>query len=56
MERMGLEAKFHFLPEREGDHRRRCPDTSKIHQIIGERQYISLEDGLKIMMDTEKNI
>lgn len=50
MEKMGLEPKFRFLPEREGDHKRRRPDTTKIHGVIGEREYVSLDQGLEMML------
>lgn len=50
MEKMQLTPKFIFLPEREGDHKRRCPDTTKIHAVIGPGKYISLEDGLEMML------
>lgn len=50
MEKMGKKPEFHFLPERVGDHKRRCPDTHKIHMIIGQREYISLDEGLSRMI------
>lgn len=50
MQKMGKEPKFNFLPEREGDHKRRCPDTAKLHAAIGVQQYISLEDGIDLML------
>ncbi len=50
MKKMGMEPKFKFLPEREGDHRRRCPDTSKIHAVIGERAYLTLDEGVERML------
>ena len=36
-----------FLPEREYDHKRRCPNISKLKKIIDDNPKISLEDGLK---------
>jgi nucleoside-diphosphate-sugar epimerase len=50
MENMNKEPKFCFLPERDGDHMRRCPDTSKLHSVIGARNYISLTEGIRLMM------
>lgn len=52
MNKMEKEAKFNFLPEREGDHKRRCPDTIKLHNIIGIKQYISLEQGIDKMINS----
>lgn len=46
MRKMGMEPKFEFLPERIGDHKRRCPNTEKIHKVLGEYKYIKLEDGI----------
>lgn len=43
---MGKEPEFEFLPERQGDHMRRRPDTTKIHEVIGESGYIGLTEGL----------
>lgn len=54
MKKMGLEPAFNFLPEREGDHKRRCPDTAKLHGVIGEQKYISLEDGIDLMLRAAK--
>ena len=45
-----MEPAFNFLPEREGDHKRRCPDTAKLHSVIGEQEYIALEDGIDLML------
>ena len=50
MEKMGLEPKFRFLPEREGDHKRRCPNTDKMHAVIGTRTYITLNEGIAKML------
>ena len=50
MKKMGMEPAFTFLPEREGDHKRRCPDTAKIHAVIGERTYITLDEGIERML------
>ncbi len=50
MEKMGKEPAFNYLPERVGDHRRRCPDTSKLFSVIGGQELISLEEGVDIMI------
>lgn len=50
MQKMGMIPQFQFLPEREGDHKRRCPDTSKLHAVIGERSYITLDEGIEFML------
>lgn len=50
MSKMGKTPKFEFLPEREGDHKRRCPDTRKLHAAIGEQEYVSLEHGIDLML------
>jgi len=50
MKKMGMEPSFKFLPEREGDHKRRCPDTTKLHSIIGMQEYIELEEGVDLML------
>lgn len=54
MEKMGKEPKFVFLPEREGDHKRRCPDTSKLFSIIGDQMNITLEEGIDRMLSARK--
>lgn len=51
MKKMGLEPCFNYLPERKGDHKRRCPDIRKIHSVIGARRYISLEEGIDKMLN-----
>lgn len=55
MQKMELDPKFEFLPEREGDHKRRCPDTSRLHSAIGPRNYMSLDEGLDIMLAAANN-
>lgn len=50
MKKMQKAPAFQFLPERIGDHRRRCPDTSKLHNVIGNQGYVSLEDGIERML------
>ncbi len=50
MEKMGKKPAFEFLPEREGDHKRRCPDTSRLQAVIGSYPYITLEQGLDRMI------
>lgn len=50
MRKMGKEPQFCFLPEREGDHKRRCPDTARLHGVIGGQSYVSLEEGIDLML------
>lgn len=54
MNKMGKEPSFRFLPEREGDHKRRCPDTTKLHALIGVQEYIDLDTGIERMLHVEK--
>lgn len=50
MEKMKLTPAFEFLPEREGDHKRRCPDTTKLRAAIGYTKYIELDEGIQKML------
>lgn len=50
MRKMGKQPRFNYLPEREGDHKRRCPDTTKLCQIIGVQDNITLEEGIDRML------
>lgn len=50
MKKFNKVPKFEFLEEREGDHLRRSPDISKLLSIIGEYEFISLEDGLDTLI------
>lgn len=50
MNKMDFNPKFNFLPERVGDHKRRCPDTHKLHSVLGPRDYITLEHGIELML------
>lgn len=50
MGKMKKEPRFNFLSERVGDHKRRCPDTTKIHNVIGTKDYITLEEGIDLML------
>jgi len=36
-----------FLLEREYDHKRRCPDISKLKKLINDYPKVTLEEGLK---------
>ena len=54
MEKMGKEPKFHYLPEREGDHKRRCPDTSKLFGVIGPQRFIPLDEGVEWMLTAQQ--
>ncbi len=50
------EFKPEFLPEREYDHKRRCPDISKLKKLIKDYPKISLEEGLKrTILDFKNN-
>ena len=46
MQKMGKDPMFTFLQERPGDHKRRCPDTSKLFSIIGKCDFINLSCGI----------
>ncbi len=48
------EFKPKFLPGREYDHLRRCPDISKLKKLIDDFPKISLEEGLKRTIDDYK--
>lgn len=50
MKKLGKKPQFQYLPERVGDHKRRCPDINKLCQIIGERKCINLEQGIDLML------
>jgi len=54
MLKMGKIPAFQFLPERVGDHKRRCPDTTKLHHAIGNQNYIPIEAGIDRMLDARK--
>jgi UDP-glucose 4-epimerase len=43
----------HQPPLEEGDMRRRCPDVSKMKQVLN-RELLPLEDGLKVIIDSLK--
>ena len=45
---------IHLPPLEEGDMARRCPDTSKMKQVLG-RDLITLEEGLVRLIDFYKN-
>lgn len=45
---------IHLAPLEEGDMARRCPDTSKMKQVLG-RDLVTLEDGLSKLIDFYKN-
>lgn len=50
MTKMNLVPAFEFLPEREGDHKRRCPDTTKLQNAVGKYEYMTLDEGLEKML------
>ena len=43
-----------FLPEREYDHKRRCPDISKLKELISDYPKISLDNGLHKTLESYK--
>ena len=43
-----------YLPGREYDHKRRCPDISKLKKFINDQPKISLEKGLKLTIEEYK--
>ena len=51
MTKMNLEPNFEFLPERKGDHTRRCPDITKLKNIVGDYNFISLEKGIELQYE-----
>jgi nucleoside-diphosphate-sugar epimerase len=50
MRKMNREPKFIYLPEREGDHKRRCPDITKLKNIIQMNGFVTLEEGIDRML------
>ena len=44
--KMGYTPKIIYLKERDGDHKRRVPDISKLKCIIGDYKFISLNSGI----------
>lgn len=51
---IGREFAPEFLPERPNDHKRRRPDISKLKSIVGDLSFVSLEDGIKKLVDFYK--
>ena len=51
MLKFGLDAKFSFIPGRDGDHLRRRPDISKLLSTIGKYDFMSLDDGLDRILE-----
>ncbi len=49
--RGGKEFKPTYLPPREYDHKRRCPDISKLIKLTNDRPKITLEEGVKKTID-----
>jgi dTDP-glucose 4,6-dehydratase len=54
MNLMNLEPRFIFLPEREGDHKRRKPTIEKLLKQIGSYKFMNLKDGLLEMINYKK--
>jgi len=44
-----------YLPGREYDHKRRCPDITKLKKLIADEPKITLEEGLKKTLEEYKN-
>jgi nucleoside-diphosphate-sugar epimerase len=53
MEKMHKIPLFSYLPERNGDHKRRCPDIKKLQGVIKVDDFISLNTGLDELIDKE---
>ena len=49
------EFKPKYLPAREYDHKKRCPDISKLKKLINDHPKISLEEGLAKTINEYKN-
>jgi len=49
------EFKPKYLPGREYDHKRRCPDITKLKKLIKDEPKITLEEGLKKTLEDYKN-
>jgi len=49
------EFKPKYLPGREYDHKRRCPDISKLKKLINDSPKITLEEGVKRTLEDYKN-
>jgi nucleoside-diphosphate-sugar epimerase len=54
MKKLGKEPRFEFLPERKGDHLRRCPDITKLRAAVEVSGFLSLDKGLDIMLESSK--
>lgn len=54
MNLMNLDPKFIFLPEREGDHKRRKPTIEKLINQIGPFTFMNLKNGLMEMITFKK--
>lgn len=50
MTKLDLHPKFEFLPERQGDHKRRVPNIQKLEAQIGKVHFTSLETGITKML------
>jgi nucleoside-diphosphate-sugar epimerase len=50
MNKMDKKPMFTYLPERDGDHHRRCPDISKLKHAITIDDFVSLDVGLNEMI------
>ncbi|MEM8938855.1 MAG: SDR family NAD(P)-dependent oxidoreductase [Bacteroidota bacterium] len=50
MNLMGLDPKLKFLKERSGDHKKRVPDITKLENVVGKYDFISLNEGLKSLI------
>jgi nucleoside-diphosphate-sugar epimerase len=50
MRKINREPKFIYLPEREGDHKRRCPDITKLSGVIPIDGFVTLDEGVEKMI------
>jgi nucleoside-diphosphate-sugar epimerase len=50
MRKMNKEPEFICLPEREGDHKRRCPDITKLKNTVQMNDFVTLEEGIDRML------
>lgn len=50
MNQMNIKPNLEYVDSRSGDHKRRCPDISKLINQIGQYDFITIEDGIKKML------
>ena len=47
----GSESKLEYLPAREDDPRRRCPDITRARTLLGWAPRVDLDEGLRASLD-----